>query len=180
MEIRRIQKDDDRFAISHIYEEGWKYAYKDIVPQSYLDSIPHGQWASKVDQEGVSTLVLIENDTLIGTSSCSKSRFAEFDSFGEIISIYLLPQYIGKGYGRPLLEAAIDELVKLGYSDIFLWVLEENKRARKFYEKVGFTFSNHCLDDNIGGKELREMQYCYHAKQKNKLGAVLYEEHKLG
>lgn len=169
MEIRRIRQNDDRLAISNIYEESWKYAYRDIIPQSYLDSIPRGNWASKLDREGVLSLVLIEDNTLIGTTSYCKSRSADFDSFGEIISIYLLPQYIGKGYGRPLLEAAVDELVKLGYCDIFLWVLEENKRARRFYEKAGFAFSNHYLDDNIGGRELREMQYCYHVEHWTKI-----------
>ena len=89
MEIRRIRQNDDRLAISNIYEESWKYAYKDISPQSYLDSIPRGRWASKLDREGVFSLVLIENDTLIGTTSYCKSRSADFDSFGEIISIYL-------------------------------------------------------------------------------------------
>lgn len=34
MEIRHINQSDDRFAISRIYEESWKFAYKDIIPQS--------------------------------------------------------------------------------------------------------------------------------------------------
>lgn len=159
MEIRRLMQSDDRLAISHIYEESWKYAYKGIIPQSYLDSIPQGCWAPKVDQKGIYSLVLIENDTLIGTSSYCRSRWAGFEEWGEIISIYLLPQHIGKGYGRHLLNAVVDELKKQGYEDIFLWVLEENMRARRFYEKCGFGFSGCSRKDNIGGKELVEMQY---------------------
>ena len=77
----------------------------------------------------------------------------------------MLPQYIGKGYGKLLLDAVVKELVLLGFDDIFLWVLEENHRAKKFYEKAGFTASGHYLDDNIGGKDLREMQYCYSVKK---------------
>lgn len=42
MEIRRIQESDDRWKISRIYEESWKFAYQGIVPQDYLDSIPTG------------------------------------------------------------------------------------------------------------------------------------------
>ena len=59
-----------------------------------------------------------------------------------------------------LLSAAVRELAHLGFRDIFLWVLEENLRARKFYEKEGFEFSGNYLDNNIGGKEVRELQYC--------------------
>lgn len=160
MEIRHIRQSDDRFAISRIYEESWKFAYKDIIPQNYLESIPVGHWVSNLDKEGMNTLVMIEDGIFIGTSSYCKSRFSDFSNFGEIVSIYLLPQYIGKGYGKLLLDAVVGELAHLGFYDIFLWVLEDNLRARKFYEEAGFTLSENYLDDNIGGKDLREIQYC--------------------
>ena len=162
MEIRYINNDDDKFLISHIYEESWKFAYKDIIPQSYLDSIPTGRWTSSIDKEGMNNLVMLDNDKFIGTSCFCKSRFKDFADFGEIVSIYFLPEYMGKGYGKQLLDYAVKELSKLGYSDIFLWVLEENYRARKFYEKCGFVATDNYLDDNIGGKELREIQYRFH------------------
>lgn len=159
MEIRHISQNDDRLAISRIYEESWKFAYKDIIPQSYLESIPAGGWVSNLDKDGMNTLVMIEDDTFIGTASYCKSRFPDFDGFGEIVSIYLLPQYMGKGYGKYLLDAVVRELEYLGFQDIFLWVLEDNLRARKFYEKAGFIPGQNYLDDNIGGKGLREIQY---------------------
>lgn len=160
MEIRHMMQRDDRLAISHIYEESWKTAYKDIIPQSYLDSIPVGQWTSHLEEEGRNTLVLVEDDRLIGTSSYCKSSFSDFNDWGEIVSIYFLPQYMGKGYGKLLLTAVMEELEHLGFEKIFLWVLEENRRARGFYEKMGFTSSGQYLEDCIGGKELREIQYC--------------------
>ena len=83
---------------------------------------------------------------------------------GEIISIYLLPQYIGKGYGTNLLHAVTVELKELGYNEIFLWVLGENYPAIKFYEKNGFIKTDKFLDDNIGVKPLREIQYFYKIK----------------
>ncbi len=158
MEIRHIEKSDDRFAISRIYEESWKFAYKDIVPQDYLDSIPAGRWAPCLDQEGVHSLVVIEDDIgkspvesrlFVGTSAYSRSRSAEFENFGEIISLYLLPQYIGKGYGKLLLDAVVGELAELGFRDIFLWALEDNQRARKFYERNGFTLTGYRMDHMI-------------------------------
>lgn len=90
-----------------------------------------------------------------------RARCPKFDGFGEIVAIYFLPGYIGKGYGKELLRVVIRQLKKLGFQDIFLWVLEDNLRARKFYEKEGFSFSGNYQEDMIGGKKLREMQYCY-------------------
>lgn len=107
------------------------------------------------------TLVCVESGKIIGTTSFSKSRFAQFSDWGEIISIYLLPNYMGRGYGKALLEAAVAELKTMDYKNVFLWVLEENSRARKFYEKMGFTLADDYLDDNIGGKNLREIRYIY-------------------
>lgn len=159
MTIRMMTRYDNKLAISRVYEESWKYAYKDIIPQSFLNSIPTGNWASNLDQNGRKTLIMLENNEIIGTSSFCESRFHEFKGMGEIISIYLLPQYIGKGYGTNLLCTAIAELKKLGYNEIFLWVLEENYSAIKFYEKNGFIKTDKFLDDNIGGKLLREIQY---------------------
>ena len=162
MIIRKITQDDDRLAVSHIYEVSWRYAYKHLIPQEYLDSIPKGRWAANIDNPQINTLIMIEDDMMIGTSSYSEARRSDMDGFGEIISIYLLPEYMGRGYGGKLLLAAADELREMGFANIYLWVLEENFRARHFYEKCGFQNGGIYLADNIGGKDVREIQYRYH------------------
>lgn len=135
MEIRHIKNSDDLFAISRIYERSWKYAYSGIIPKSYLDGIPSGKWVPHLDNAKMNTLVAVEKGEFIGTASYCKSRFSDFKDFGEIVSIYFLPEYMGKGYGKKLIKAVIEELMKLGYRDILLWVLEDNKRARVFFMK---------------------------------------------
>lgn len=164
IQIRYITPADDRMAISKIYEESWKYAYKGVIPQEYLDSIPEGCWVANLDIIGRETLVCIDNEKMVGTCSYSKSRSEQLHGWGEVISIYLLPDYIGKGYGKTLMESAILELKKQGYEDVFLWCLEKNIRARHFYEHFGFTLSDDFLDDNIGGENLREVRYIYRRK----------------
>ena len=52
MEIRLLRDSDGRVAVSRIYEESWKFAYKGIVPQAYLDSIPAGRWGRPEDLAG--------------------------------------------------------------------------------------------------------------------------------
>ena len=161
MEIRYITATDNRNAINKIYEESWKYAYCGIIPQVYLDSIPENQWVNSLDHPGWHTLVCVENGEYIGTSSFCKSRFEKYSDSGEVISIYFLLDYMRKGYGTKLLGAVMNELKKQGFNDVFLWVLEENSIARQFYENYGFNCSNDYLDDNIGGKDLREVRYVY-------------------
>ena len=161
MEIRYLSETDDRMKISRIYEESWRYAYRGIIPQDYLDAIPKGNWTKVFSIPGWQTMVCLEDGKYIGTSSFCKSRFEQYQDVGEIISLYLFPNFIGKGYGRRLLETVISELEKQGYREVFLWVLEENARARTFYENCGFLKTEDYLSDNIGGKELREVRYVY-------------------
>ena len=161
MEIRYMTPSDDRIAISRIYEESWKAAYRGIIPQDYLDSIQEGRWVNNLDIPEWFTMVCIEQGEYIGTSSFCRSRFKQYPDAGEVISIYLLPDYWGKGYGKELLKNVLDELKFQGFSEVFLWVLEENSRARRFYESYGFICTDDTLDDRIGGKSLREIRYVY-------------------
>lgn len=159
MEIRYVKPEDDRLEISNIYEQSWKTAYKGMIPDSFLESIPKGKWCKGIDTPGRKAMVFIEDGKFIGTSSFCKSRFDKWPDSGEIVSIYFLPEYFGKGYGKRLIEAVIEELRKDGYKDIFLWVLEDNTRARKFYEKCGFEKTEDYIDDIIDGKAIRDIRY---------------------
>ena len=161
MEIRYITESDNRDAISRIYEESWKHAYRGIVPQEFLDDLPESRWVEKIGTPGWYKMVCIENGEYIGTSGFGRSRFEEYPDSGEVISIYFLPDYMGKGYGSKLMDAVMNELRKQGYKEVFLWVLEDNSRARRFYENYGFRCADEYMDDNIGGKDLREVRYVY-------------------
>ena len=162
MEIRYLRPDDDLSAISNIYERSWKYAYKGMIPQDYLDSIPAGRWAGGITKAGLTNFVCLEDGMMVGTACICRSRWEAFSGYGEIVSIYFLPEYMGKGLGSHLLKRCISELMQLGFDRILLWVLEENARARRFYEKNGFVCSGTFREDTIGGETLREVMYCFH------------------
>ena len=161
MEIRPLTAGDDRLAVSKIYEESWKYAYRGIIPQAYLDLIRSGRWAAGLDSPDRKTLICVEEGRPVGVSSFCPSRLERLSGWGEVVSLYLLPDSMGKGYGRRLMEAVLSELKRLGYQDVFLWVLEENHRARSFYEHLGFLPTGDVVEDTIGGKPLREVRYRY-------------------
>lgn len=159
MEIRHSSPQDSLREISDVYERSWKYAYENIIPQHFLDSIPSGQWANGIFKDNTVNLVALAEGHIVGTLCYGKSRWPEFADCGEIISVYLLPEYMGKGCGKRLMETAIEELRALKFQTVLLWVLEENFRARRFYEKCGFTFCGESKQADFGGKELSEMLY---------------------
>ena len=151
MEIRKLQAGDDLFAVSRVY--------RGLLPQAYLDGIPAGNWVPYLEQAGRESLLLLDEGEIIGTASCCAGRVPELSDWGEIVSIYLLPEYWGKGCGKRLFNAAVEQLESVGYRKLFLWVLESNQRARIFYEHMGFRLHESSMEDEIGGMPVREVQY---------------------
>jgi ribosomal protein S18 acetylase RimI-like enzyme len=57
---------------------------------------------------------------------------------GHITSLHVLPDLRGKGYGRVLMNHVLAEFRRRGFTAVTLWVLEENRNARAFYQQCGF------------------------------------------
>ena len=143
--VRYIDETDDRLEISNVYEQSWKSAYKGMIPQDYLDSIPSGRWAAKVDNPDWHTLVCVEDEKIVGTSSFCESRFDTFPGYGEVISIYLLPEYVGRGHGRQLMEKALSELKQMGYKKVMLWCWKRIRMPEISMNEWDFNWHPRCV-----------------------------------
>lgn len=143
----------------------WQSAYKGIIPDDYLKNMtaeiePRTERLKKNLNELTEYLyyyAAVENK-MIGRLIIGKSRDEDKPDAGEICAIYLLEEYWDKGYGRQIMNYAIDTLKRMGYCEIILWVLDENKRARRFYEKFNFIFDGTKKEIEIG-KTLTEVRY---------------------
>lgn len=162
MEIRKADKNDDFSAIGNIYASSWKVAYQGIVPQDYLDGLNGGRWSDVLTDSQYDAFVIMDGEKYAGTSSICAARDEAMEGWGEIISIYLLPEYFGKGYAKPLLDYSIDALEYVGFKNVYLWVLAENVRAQKFYQKNSFHRNGDTSKIIIDGKELLEVRYVRH------------------
>ena len=147
-------------AIANIYVQSWKVAYQGIVPQDFLDKLNGEGWTNFLRGGQCESYVAIDgNRKYIGTASICPAREENKAGWGELVSLYLLPEAFGKGYAAPLFCAAIEGLFQMGYEQAYLWVLEENLRAQRFYEKHGFRKSDDRMAIAVGGKELVEIRY---------------------
>ena len=61
----------------------------------------------------------------------------------EIVALHTLKRVWGKGVGRALIDKALADMIEDGFLGVKLWVFKDNIRARKFYEKCGFTLTGH-------------------------------------
>ena len=159
LKIRRYSETDNIDEVSRIYALSWKTAYRGIIPDEYLDSLSETRWSAHLNADAKRLLLALEDGKPVGAATYSEARDVKMKDWGEIISLYLLPSHFHKGIGARLFAAAIGELENEGFRNIYLWVLEENYRARAFYEKHGFTLSGDVNADNIGGRDVNEVRY---------------------
>ncbi len=57
---------------------------------------------------------------------------------GEVYAIYVAPAWWSTGVGRGLMSAVLSALTTEAYRRVVLWVLADNARARRFYDRAGF------------------------------------------
>ena len=56
----------------------------------------------------------------------------------ELRSIYLHPDWIGRGLSAPMMDWAIGEARRRGAEELYLTVYVDNMRARRLYKRYGF------------------------------------------
>ena len=150
--------------VSRIYADSWKAAYRGIVPQSYLDQLSPDRWTDKLGNSGHTAFredyVLLNDDGVrVATSSICAARDPAFAHWGEIMSLYVRPEYYRHGYGRALFSFVSNRLESAGFSRQYLWVLENNARARAFYETMDFRATENRTYWQVENSRLAEIRY---------------------
>ncbi len=77
----------------------------------------------------------------------------------EIKRIYVRKAFHGRDVGRVLLEFALEQAGLGNYDVVWLGVWEHNLRARRFYEKHGFSASGQTHDFPIGSTPQTDFWY---------------------
>lgn len=152
--------------LGYVHAMSWRKSYSGIIPKEFLDNFTPEKRTDIFRKTLLSSqdefYIAYLNKQPMGMLVLGKSRDDEAnENMGEIESIYLLPEYWDKGYGKQLMDFAVNRLKELSYRMVTLWVLEENKRARTFYERYGFVFDGTKKKINIG-KQLIEIRYVYY------------------
>jgi GNAT superfamily N-acetyltransferase len=144
VEIRALA-DGDIDAVAALHVRSWQVGYAGIVPADVLDALDPARFAGRRRTQsvppGAHTVVADDAGTVVGFASFGPYRMPPppdtYDrSAGELYAIYVAPDRWGSGIGRLLIATARAALAS-DYPAMRLWVLEENHRARRFYERAG-------------------------------------------
>ena len=133
--IKKMETEDEISGKAYVHWKAWHEAYPGIVSQDYLDRLTLEKCREMAHSWTDGILVAKEQGRVIGFAGYG-NRGDKAPGTGEIFAMYVLSEYYGKGVGRLLMEAALEGLK--GCRQICLWVLKENNRAIRFYEKNGF------------------------------------------
>ena len=137
MEIRRATVADAA-GIADVHVRTWQEAYEHVFGAERLAGIDPSRrragWERNLAADE-HAFVAEENDRIVAFVSVGAG---EREGEGELHAIYALPEAWGSGAGSKLMRTAIEALRELGYREAVLWVLDDNPRARRFYEREGW------------------------------------------
>lgn len=133
--IKPMKSDDDKKGKAYVHWKAWHEAYEHIISKDYLDHLTLDQCEKWAFEWSDNTYVAIVDGKVVGFVCFSQNKEVE-PVVGEIFAIYVLSEYYGTGVAQNLMELALDGLKE--YQGCELWVLKDNLRAIRFYEKYGF------------------------------------------
>src|ERR671925_859377 len=145
----------DAEAVGRVQVQTWQTAYAHIFPRDELARLSIEQREDMWRRHP--PLVAEVGGEIVGFVSVGRSRDEGGD--GELYAIYVHPDHWGTGTGRALIVAGEERLRQLGHKDALLWVLEDNPRARRFYELAGWSTDGTTRPIEIFGIATPEVRY---------------------
>lgn len=140
--IEPARPGDER-TLARIQTESWRAAFAEILPPEELKRATQIERVEEMYRRVLtnpSVRLLIErvDGAPQAIAGWSQSRDGLGGQTAELICIHSLQSGWGRGYGFQLMSRLLEDMRAEGYQQAVLWVFEENRRARAFYERQGF------------------------------------------
>jgi len=113
------------------------------MPNHVLDNISLDErrenWTRALHDKNRNNLLYEENARILGFASYGPSCDEDTDSLitAELIGLYVHPNAWRRGIGYSLLQQ-VEGVLRGDFAGMTLWVIQNNSRARDFYEAMGF------------------------------------------
>ncbi len=163
MEVRKARAGDET-RMAEIQIAAWRRAYSGMMSPSLLDALDINQktdmWRNALERAGKGSYIVSEVDGHVeGFAVFGPARDQDLNESesAEIVSINIDPDKWGVGLGRSLLNYMIDQFSADGFGSVYLWVVTQNERAIRLYQRNGFVSEGKIKADpkHSGIQELR-------------------------
>ncbi len=121
-----------------IWDAGWHEAHAEIVPSALRDLRTTESFLDRTRENLASTRVAVEGATVLGLCMIKED---------ELYQMYVSHRARGSGVARALIQDAEKRIGLIGYNTAWLACAIGNERARRFYERSGWSNTGQHLVD---------------------------------
>jgi GNAT superfamily N-acetyltransferase len=166
LDIIQPIRPEDLDSVVSIHAASWYSTYRGMLDERFLDqellADRRQLWVSRLfplSEASFGFLAIVE-----GRAAGFCFAFVAADPrWGTLLdNLHVLPEYKGQGLGTALLLAFASE-ARLRHPDdtISLWVFDQNRHARDFYERWGARAVERAIGDAPGGGKVAQWRYVW-------------------
>lgn len=138
----RYAQFEDISRIAEIIVFGKRVAYRPIFQDDFgsFHQLQVGNLIQEYQENPalINNFLLYDDGIVKGVINGKDYQDNNRDDEIEVCDFYVEPFFKGQGIGKRLLEYFCKEVARKGKKKVYLWVIEENETARRFYERNGF------------------------------------------
>jgi GNAT superfamily N-acetyltransferase len=158
MTVTRVAKPPDAAAISSIWAEAFE-GYRSWAPSDWAPPVSTPadltRFADALRRSDVWCLLALHDKQVIGHVALSLFSMEDPDpppaGTINLWQLFVRPAWQGRGIATWLMEAAASEARQRGFTRMRLWTPQGQSRARRFYEREGWTATGVVHEDSPFG-----------------------------
>jgi ribosomal protein S18 acetylase RimI-like enzyme len=132
----------DLAAIANLFLRCWTISYASVLSASARSAFDFESakelWRTSIENPGdKQTLLVLEGEDVVAVFRIGSDK--DEPTRGHLFSLYVDPDFAGRGYGKFALTEAMERNRIAGFNLMTLWVFAENERANSLYLKNGFS-----------------------------------------
>ncbi|MGI9550674.1 MAG: GNAT family N-acetyltransferase [Aurantibacter sp.] len=159
----RSAKETDAEAVAALHAKSWQQNYRGVFSDQFLDQEVVGErlsvWKERLANPPENQFVrLAEIDNKFVGFVCG--YFDDHSEYGTLIdNLHVNSEFIGQRIGEKLMVDAARFLEEKNRTSMYLWVLVNNTKAIRFYERIGGKSLETVNDFDIGDREITKTRY---------------------
>jgi ribosomal protein S18 acetylase RimI-like enzyme len=162
----RAAHHDDAEAIACLHTESWRRTYRGMMTDEFLDvgalENRRGVWHERLGTPGANQYTIVAQDrwAIVGFICAFADEDAIWGSY--IDNLHVAPDMHRRGVGRALMRSVGEWLCQVQPErGVYLWVMEANASARRFYERLGATNADTVDKVDPGGGHAPNCRYVW-------------------
>lgn len=156
----------DAAAIARLHAESWRVAYRGMLSDEYLDEDIFGErsalWQERFQSPAANQYIVVaETGGSMTGFACAYG--AEDKTWGSFLdNLHVAVEFKRRGIGAELIkQVALWSNTYFPGAGMYLWVLESNLAAMRFYEKLGGVRSGEGVWTPPDGGSYRKYRYVW-------------------